>query len=99
AGAGPAACNVANTASVPSSTGITRFMTPPQQPPQELIRVILAYFAAAAAHDCAMVVTEVTLTRLVGVALMNRPLTMTVSSFLQGLVTSKTAITRYSFLH
>src|SRR5580765_8104819 len=87
---GAACIDVTITARVPRSTGTTRFMAPPEA-------VILAYLALPAAQDAVAVVTEVTLMRLVGVALMNRPLMTTVWSLCDGMLNSNTPMSRYSF--
>ena len=75
---GAACIVVAMTARVPRSTRPTRFMNPPDVGPAKPdptyeIRSSLAYLGAAGAQDGVAVVTEVTLMRFVGVALMNSP--------------------------
>lgn len=57
----------------------------------------LAYFAGVAEHDAAAITTEVMFTRLIGVALMNRPLTITVWSLCDGRLNSDTPISLNSF--
>ena len=69
----------------------------PDATQDEQIRRSLAYLAAPGAHDVVAVVTEVTLTRLTGVALMKRPLITTVWSLWAGMLNSKTPIRRNSF--
>src|SRR4029079_6819545 len=65
--------------------------------PRTVNRCSLAYLGAAAAQDATAVVTEVMLIRLVGAALMNKPLMTTVWSLCCGKLNSDTPISRNSF--
>src|SRR5262245_12159552 len=86
------------TASDPTSRQATRLMQPPctaqvlRRAPRSLAHL------GAGAHEGDTIVTEVILTRLMGVALMNRPLITTVWSRCAGRLNSDTPISLKAFL-
>src|SRR5258706_13922758 len=85
----------AATARVPTSTGTRRFIAPPPDGTSGEKCFSLAYFDAAGTQEAATMVTDVMFTRLTGVALINRPLMMTVWPRCAVRLNSETPIKRY----